>query len=131
NHLRAHQAWSEGRVQCSFLNARPVVGSLSDRVFFRMGAETFVKPSATACQTIATRTPSFIAILRSPRSTIVSGGDDALISDDDRAHFAFNTVAAHGSHLCNLHEIRIPARALLSAQFAQNDLIQFFPGRLF
>ena len=85
DHFRAHQAWSKGCVECSILDTGSMVSSLGDGVLFCMRAETLVKPGAAARQTVTTRTSPFIAILGSTGSAVVSGGDDALVPDDDGA----------------------------------------------
>ena len=131
DHFRAHQTWGEGCVECSIPDAGPMVSSLGDGVLFGMGAKALVEPSAAACQTVATRASSFVTILGSAGSPVVSRGDDPFVSYDDRTDFALDTVAPHGSHLGNLHEILIPAWALSSVQFAQDYLIQFFLSLLF
>src|SRR5581483_7677730 len=61
----------------------------------------------------AANAAAFAAVAHAGGSTVIAGGHDAVIEDDDRAHFLAQAVGplAHGEG--NIHEIFRPVRTLI------------------
>ena len=59
-------------------------------------------------QKVQRPTSALIAILEMPRSSIVTGTDDAMLSDQNTADPAFHAIAALGSERSQLHKVLVP-----------------------
>src|SRR5262245_25419114 len=112
DHLRAHQAGREGRVQGAAAHRDAVEGRLRDRVLLAVRAQALVEARPALREGVAARAAALVAVARPARGAVVAGRDDAPVARDHRGDLALHAVAARRDHARDRHEVLVPARAL-------------------
>ncbi len=71
-----------------------MVGRLRNRIFLPMGTQTFIQLGAGSGELVTARATALIAILHTAGCSIISGGDQAFVFNDDGRDFSFDAVGA-------------------------------------
>ena len=88
-----------------------MIGRLGNGVFFCMRADTLPKIGAGWRISGTSRTASITAVDRSPRGTIITGGDHTAIFDNHRSNLATSAITPPGHLQRDIHKIGIPVRS--------------------
>ena len=113
DHFRTEQTRTVRGVERGVLDGDSVIGRLHDGILLSMRAETLRQSGSGRGLRGAAGTTSLAAVSDSPRRSVVSGGDDALVLHDHGGHMTAGAVAPERHDVGDLHEILIPVGAFV------------------
>ena len=105
--LGTHGTGICGRIDRAILDAHAEICRLNDGVLFRMDPSAEFVPGTRRDLHLFPDASEGLAVLGTLGRSVVSGGEDALVLDDDRTHLPPETCGSLGYQECHLHEILV------------------------
>ena len=113
----ARKTRRDGDVDGGVFDGVTVKRGLADGVLLGVDAKALFKMAAAPGGVRAARTAAGEAVFDAVGSTVVAGGQNMPVADDDRPDMAARAVRACRDHLGDIHEILVPAGTRICCLF--------------